>query len=265
MKKYALLLPLVGLCLIASSCFQQHIEISLNKDGSGTVTEETTLGAQVLQMMAGAPGGADEALAGMVEEAKTKAAARAKVMGAGVELKSVEAINKGGGKGTLVTYTFKDINDLRYSPDTDMGGGGGGEPDEVKEPEQPLKFSYQDGTLTMINKDEQKDAPDDPAEGEDDREMGDQELAMAKQMLGDMRISLKMNFPGGLAKTNASHVDGNKATIMDMQIGKILEQPEKFKEMNKAKPETPAEMLEILDGVEGVVIEPEEKVTFTLK
>lgn len=268
MKKYALLLPLIGLCLVASSCFQQHIEISLNKDGSGTVTEETSLGGQILAMMAGAPGGADEAIAGMLEEAKTKAAARAKVLGDGVELQSVEPYNKDGRKGTIVVYSFKDINDLKYSPDggaLNMAGGGeDGIEAEAEPAEKPLQFSYKDGTLTLINKDEKKEGPDDPAD-DDNEEMGDQELAMAKQMLGDMRVSLKLNFPGGIAKTNASHIDGNKATIMDIQVGKILEQPEKFKEMNRAEPETPAEMLAILKGVEGVVIEPQEEVTFTLK
>ncbi len=165
---------------------------------------------------------------------------------AAAKLKSVEPYNKDGRKGTIVVYSFKDINDLKYSPDgSSLNMGGGDDGLEAEAAEKPLQFSYKDDTLTLINKDEKKEGPEDPAD-DDKEEMGDQELAMAKQMLGDMRISLKLNFPGGLAKTNASHVDGNKATIMDIQVGKILEQPEKFKELNRAEPETPAEMLKIL-------------------
>ena len=263
MKKYILTLPLIALSLLASSCLQHHVEISLNKDGSGIITEETSFGAQMLAMLGQAPGGADEAIAGMIAEAKATSAKKAAVMGEGVTLKSVEPIKDGGRKGTVVTYAFKDINKLKYEAGGEIGGGMGGEEEEIVAPENPIQFSYKDGTLTMVNEEPEKDGAEEPAEGGDE-EMSDQELAMAKQMMGDMRISIKLNFPGGIAKTNASHVDGNKVTIMDMPMGKLLENPEKFKELNKAQPETPAEMIKILDGVEGVVIEPESKISGNL-
>ncbi len=79
------------LCMIATaaialfgltSCFQVESTISVKKDGSGTVTEETILGEQMKMMleMAAAQGGqAEDPMAKMLD--KAKAEARAKKMG----------------------------------------------------------------------------------------------------------------------------------------------------------------------------------------
>ena len=64
-----ILLPFVSLltALALPSCLQQATTIHLNKDGSGTIVEETTFGAQMAAMLGGigpGHGGVDQAIHG---------------------------------------------------------------------------------------------------------------------------------------------------------------------------------------------------------
>lgn len=256
MKKLITMVGAAALALLTTSCLQQHTTLSLNKDGSGTITETTVIGAQMLAMMGAAGEGADP-LAEMLQQAKTKAADAAAKMGEGVSVKEVKALNEGGNKGVVVTYTFQDINKLKYA----FGQGLGDGPAEDEEAD-PLDISYKDGVLTINNKYEKPEAAE---EEEANEEMDEASLAMAQQMMGDMRISLSLEFPGGIAETNAEHVEGNKVTMMDMDFGKLIAQQDKFKEFMKAQPESPAEAKELLKGVEGVKVETAEKLTIKLK
>ncbi|MEP4077503.1 hypothetical protein [Haloferula sp.] len=266
MKKILSLFAVL-MAVALSSCIEHHVVILLNKDSSGTITEETTLGAQAVAMMeqmAGMGGeDAGDPIGDMADEAKAKT--RAATMGDGVTVKAVEKIDEDGRKGGRVIYEFKDINTVKYQfgdSVSDMGDGMKPPGEEAPE-EKPMTFVYKDGVLKLAN----PGAGDpDPDSGEaEEEEMDEQSLMMAKQMMGDMKMSLKLEIPGGIAETNASHVDGNTVTFMEMEMGKLLEDPEKFKAFSKAKPETPAAMQEALKGIEGVKIEANEEVSVKLK
>ena len=254
MKKLIAMVGAAALALLTTSCMQQETTLSLKKDGSGTITESTAIGAQMLAMMGAAGAEAGDPLDQMVADAKKKAEKAAGNMVEGVTVKEVKKLNEGGKKGVVIVYAFKDINKLKYAFGETLGDG----PDEG-EAKEPLDISYKDGVLTINNKYEK---PDKPKEEEPIDEQG---LAMAQQMMGDMRIALKLEFPGGIAKTNAEHVEGNKVTMMDIEFGKLMQQQDKFKAFMKAQPDSPAEAKELLKGVEGVKIETSEKLTVQLK
>lgn len=270
MKKSIPLLA-AALALFLSSCFEHNAVITLNKDGSGTITEETILGAQasaMMEQMAGLGGdGGPDPFASMADEAKAKE--NAAKLGEGVTVSNVEKIDKDGRKGGRVVYAFKDINALKYSFGKAMGEMGEGmKPPgaeaEAAKADAPLTFSYKDGVLALKNPNVNQ-KPDADKSAASDEEMDDQSLAMAQQMMADMRVSLKIELPGGIAETNASHVEGNTVTFMDLEMGKLVKDPEKFKAFAKLQPETPAEMQEALKGVDGVKIETQEEVTIKLK
>lgn len=235
--------------------------LSLNKDGSGTVTEETTMGAAVLEQMAAFGGGEG----GFADQFGDKEAAekRAAEMGEGVTVVSAEAIDENGRKGDRVVFAFEDINKLQYrfgGGMDDMGEGMGGEQPEEKE--EPIPFHYEDGVLTMVNPQDKDAAAGEKPEAE---EIDDQSLEMARQMMGDMKMSLKLTFPGGIAETNASHHEGDTVTLMEMEMGKLLEDPAKFRQLAQAQPESPREMQQALEGIEGVKVESQDELKVTLK
>lgn len=279
MKKSILALASVLSALLLPGCFQSETTVHLQKDGGGTLVEETKFGAQMLAMMeqmAGIGGGDKpkaDPLNGLFTEEKAKK--RAAELGEGVTFVKTEPVDVGGAKGARVTYQFKDINQLKLSTESsmknvspmgDMEAATGNAPKA-----DPMKFSYADGKLSIRmpepKKAEAANAPEAPAgEGVDKPDMKSPETqAMVKQMFGDMKVSIKLVIEPGIATTDASHVDGNTITLMDMETGKLFENPETFEKLGKVDQKDPAAAMEALKGLQGVKIETRKEVTVDLK
>ncbi len=273
MIKRLFILIASALCLLATSCIEHNVVIKLNKDGSGTITEETVFGAQASAMLGqmAAMGGeeAEDPLADMADEAKAKE--KAAEMGEGVSVEKVEAVDEDGKKGARVTYAFKDINQVKFTfgeSMTEMGEdmSPDGAVEEAAEENKPIEFVYKDNVLSFKNPDADKKA--EKAEGEEAAAMEDideAQLAMMKGMFADMRMSMVLEFPGGIEKTNASHVDGNKVTMMEFEMAALIDNMDKFKEFVAAEPETPAEIQALIGDVEGIKVETNEEIEITLK
>jgi hypothetical protein len=265
--KVLFLSGLAGLGLLMSSCLQVESTISVKKDGSGTITEELVFGEQMVQMMQmgaaqGGPGAAGkDPMAQMLD--KTKAQARAKKMGEGVELVSVEKLDAKGKMGIKTIYKFSDINKLTYSGASamDLGDMPGDKAEEAED--AGTSFKLADGTLTII----QKKPDTEKGKGKEEKpelpdEMEDQAMAMMQGMMKDMRMSMKIKIESGIAKTNATYVDGNTVTLADIDFGKLVANPEKLKalqtgDFDKAK--------NALKGIDGVKFEAQEKIEIKMK
>jgi hypothetical protein len=258
------------LALFTSSCLEHTATIRLNKDGSGTITEETLFSAEASAMLAQAGG-----QGGPKFDDPKKAAASAAKMGTGVTVEKVEKIDKDGRTGGRVVYKFADINTVKYGfgdamsdAGKDMGPPGApGDAPDAEAPATPMTFKYAGGVLTLVNP-EQK-AADKPAAGGDapdaPEEIDPQSLAMMQGVFKDMKMSLKLEFPGGIAETTASHVDGNTVTLADMAFGKLLANPEHLKKLNAMQNAKPAEIAAAFKDVEGLKIETKDTVTVKLK
>lgn len=266
MKTQLLLLATSAFALFGlTSCFQVENTITVKKDGSGTIVEETIFGEQMQMMLqmaqaqAGAQGGKAPAnpLDKMMD--KAKAEARAKKMGEGVELVSIEKINNDGKLGVRTTYKFADINKLNYSNAgaLDMGDLPGAPAGAAKKVDDSgITFKLADGKLSIIQKaPKAEDAAKDGAEVEGDAEkavapaIDPQQLAMMKGMMKDMRITMKVKIEPGIAKTNASHVDGDTITLGDIKMDKLLENPEKLKALQGGDFEKTKEAMKDVEGV----------------
>ena len=272
MKKPLLALTSALTALVLPGCLQSETTIHLNKDGSGTLVEETRLGAQMLGMieqMSALGGGEAKAdpLAEMCSEDKAKA--RASKLGEGVVFTKSETVSKDGAKGARVTYTFKDINQLKVSPGDgmkDMSPAGAAPP--AAEKTEPIAFSYADGKLTVKMPPQDEDAKEKAGAADADEALdmdNPQTEAMMKQMLGDMKMSLKLVIEPGIAESNATHADGNTITLMEMEMGKLLEKPENMKKLAKMSQKEPTASMEALKGIDGVKFEAKEEITVKLK
>jgi|LakMenEpi03Aug12_release.lakeMendotaPanAssembly.Ray.scaffolds.fasta_scaffold201274_2 hypothetical protein len=275
MKRTIRLILAALTALALPSCFQQESTITLNKDGSGTLTEQMTLGAQALAMMAqiGALGGGGEPgadpLADMASE--EKALERAKAYGEGVTVEKVEAIP---GKGVRRVFRFADINKVKFDANSNMMEGlgempGAAEANAVAEKADPISFKYADGVLTV--KLPQPEKPEAPAvEGSPDEPAGDvagnpEMEAMMKEMMGDMRVSVKIVVPSGIEESTATFVDGNAVTLLEMDMGKILKDPENLKKLTAVDQNDPGAAMEAFKGVEGAKAEMKPEITIKVK
>ncbi|MEO8614668.1 MAG: hypothetical protein ABI600_05965 [Luteolibacter sp.] len=271
MKPFILAVAAALASLSLTSCLQHEAVIHLNKDGSGTLVEETTIGAQMEAMMdqmaamGGAGGGRKDPLAGMFSEEKARA--RATTLGEGVTLEKNEAIEKAGNKGGRATFHFADINRLKISPSDSLKDLSpmGGMAAPKKKPAKPIDFKYADGTLTIAmprpKPDEGKPAV---APAGDRAGPGEQEIGMMKQMMGDMKISFKIVIEPGIAETNATYRDGNSITLVDVEMGKMFERPEVVKKLGTIDRKDPTAALELMKGIPGVKLEAVEVVTVKL-
>jgi hypothetical protein len=271
-----ILLPFVSLltALALPSCLQQATTIHLNKDGSGTIVEETTFGAQMAAMLGGIGGGEDakDPLKDLTSADKAKA--RAAKLGAGVTVEKTEPIDADGKKGARVTFRFADINKLKFTASgglQDAMPAMPGAPAPDKPVEKPITFKYADGTLTLTNPDQEKPAvpatekkEGDPADSPDEAQAAQME-AMMTQMMADMKVSLKLVVEPGIAETNATNVEGNTITLMEMDMGKVIKNPGAFKKLRGIDQSDQAKAMEALKGFDGVKMEAKKVVTVKVK
>lgn len=270
MKRFILpLLSLLAVCSL-SSCFQSETIVHVNKDGSGTLTEETGFGAQAVEMLAQlAQFGGDAAkdpLADMASEEKAKA--RAAKLGEGVTFEKIDATAKAGGKGAKVTYRFVDINKLKISPDDAAKNAMPqipGQPAPAVKKGEPITFKYEGGKLT-INLPEPKNA-EVPA-GEEPpvpQEIGGEEEKQMKELFAGMRVSVKVVVEPGISDSTATHVDGNTVTLVDMDFGKMMEKPGTIQKMAALGRGNPEAALEEMKKLEGVTMEAKRQIEISVK
>lgn len=268
-----ILLPFVSLltALILPGCLQQATTIHLNKDGSGTIVEETTFGAQMSAMLGGLGGEGAEAKDPLKELASPeKAKARAAKLGEGVTVEKAETIEVNGKKGARVTYHFADINKLQFTTSGDLGVAlpeAPGSPAADKPVEKPTTFKYADGVLTLTSPEQKKpDAGDKKPEGDApaDEAQAAQMEAMMTQM-GDMKMSLKLVIEPGIAESNATYVDGNTITLIEMDMGKVLKPPGAMKKLKGVDQKDPEAAMTALKGVDGIKTEAKKEITVKVK
>lgn len=262
MKRLFRLLAAILSAVVLPGCLQSETTIHLNKDGSGTLVEQTTLGGKMMAMLEQF-GGADakDPLAEMFSPEKAKA--KAATMGEGVTFEKSEPLTVGANKGARTTYRFADINKLTISPGDgmkDMSPMGAQAAEAVKQ--KPISFNYAGGSLTITMPEVEKPAAGAPAADAAPDLAGNPEMeGMMKEMLADMKMSFKLVVEPGIAETDATHRDGNTVTLVEMEMGKLLENPDTFKKLTAAGQNDPAAAMEALKGIEGMKMETKPKVT----
>jgi hypothetical protein len=280
MKKLLLAATSALIALALPGCLQNETTIHLNKDGSGTLVDETLLGAQMLAMLdqfaAGFGGGEDKPKEDPTKQmlSEDKAKKRATELGEGVTFVKAEPLEKNGAKGARTTFAFKDINKLKVSTGDGMQGMSkmgpmADAPQPEAKKEKPIGFAFADGKLTIKMPEPEKPAaaPEAPAgEGPGKPDLDDPDAqAQMKQMMGDMKMSLKIVCAGGIAETTASNKEGNTITLFEMDMGKLMENPDTFKKLAAVDQKDPNAAMEAMKNLKGVKIETKKEVTVTLK
>ncbi len=268
MKKLLLLLTSALATLVLPGCFQSETTVHLNKDGSGTLVEDTRLGAQMIAMFdqmaaLGAETGGADPVAKMFSEDKAKT--RAAELGEGVTFVKSEPVNAEGARGARTTYRFEDINQLKLNTGDSMKNLSPMGAPAAAPKANPVTFSYTDGTLTIrMPEPEKPAAPAADAAPKPDMD-NPQAQAMVQQMLSDMKIGVKFVIEPGIEETNASHRDGNTITLVQMNMGKVVENPDNLKKLTSLDQENPVAAMEALKGIDGVTLETNREVTVKLK
>jgi hypothetical protein len=266
---------LCALSLLLAGCFSDKTMLMVNADGSGSIVVSTQMKSSAIQQMkkmAKAFGGdnAKEPELFTEKEARDKAAK----MGEGVEFVSFEPIKTKDAEGMKASYSFKDVRKLKINEMSEPPGGGGpggGFKSQAKKG-TPVTFKLDklpngNSLLTIVNPPfEGKPDNNPPSAPPNGGDLPDEQLAMMKEMMGGLLVSLQLEV-AGLVKTNSKHVEGSKITILEMDFDKVLGDVAKLKKLVATQPRTPEEAKLLMKDFPGVkmTLEPETTIEFSGK
>ena len=261
MKHFRLVITVVALFLLAG-CFQVSTVVRVNTDGSGTVVETMLLSKKMIarmnEMMQGfaGEGGEKPESIDMFEPAKLKAQAAG--MGEGVTYLSGEKTETAEYSGHTATYTFKDINKLRLNQQSGESAGAAG----GKAPSMPVLFHFSKGSPATLTIEQPKETR--PAKTAEAPEAGgeapqaakgpisDEEAKQMAEMFMGMKMTLAVEVNGTIVETNATHRDGGRITIVDLDLAKFgssLPQLEKLKQLKGSSAADAKELMKDFPGM----------------
>ena len=88
---------------------------------------------------------------------------------------------------------------------------------------------------------------------------------MAKAMFADMKMAVRLVIEPGIKKCDATHVEGNTITLMEMNFGELMKDPKGMKLLDQMEGKKPEEVAKLVEGIAGVKFETKEKITVEMK
>ncbi len=263
--KFALLLLLP---VFVAGCLQMERVVQVNADGSGVLIERLVMGNDIAEMMAGMQPEGEPFSVRDDEKLRGNAAS----FGDSVRFVSATDVVTDFGRGYEARYAFDDINTLRIGQDVEDSMPGDLAASDDSEGEEPTFTTF---TLRRTNpvglvihwpvgKDEPGSRPGDFAtESPESTSTPEQEqmaMEMMKMAFKDMRVAMHVDIMGNIVGTNATHVQGTRITLMDIDFGAFLANEAALQAMAGKKPGSVAEMKELMRLIPGLKLEIEPKV-----
>lgn len=276
------------LAFVLAGCIESTTLVTVNGNGSGTITLYEYLSPELSGMMngmgdmvgqigdamqqPGQQGGAAAKPAEKVDMFAQGAKDKAQKFGEGVKLVDyAKRTSKNGWQGYRATYAFNDVRKLTVTiGDNETQDGSGGTTKTKGDSRYTFKFTPGDtASLEIVP---MKDpAPAAPAAGgaaevaAEAPDMGGEMMGMMAPMLKGMRLSFLVQVEGAIKETNSkyrSEKNPNVVTIMDVPMDRVLSNPAALKLMSSKKPEDREKMAAM--NIPGVRMESLEK-TITVK
>jgi hypothetical protein len=268
-SKMGKLLAAAALVLVMSGCFSTSWLITLRNNGSGSIEMEYRLDREVVGMMQGMGGEEAETETPMSSEElldSQELDEMASSLGEGVRFVSAEPLPENESYlGYTAVFEFDDINSLGLDPVQGAPEQQAGEFEEEEE-EPPFTFRFTPGRpaeLEVMMAGDEDGAEEESAGTEEMPGSAEQEnmAAMMKPYFRSMSFLVQLKIDGSIRNTNASYRDGNTITLMDMDMGKIVDDQQLFnKVMNSESGIGDEEMLAELERA-GIRIESKDRIT----
>jgi hypothetical protein len=251
-------LPLVG-------CFESSTVIKLKADGSGTIEQRLVFTEQALDQLRAFTilGGGNADNADPTSEAQARALAMA--IGPGVAYVSSMPVTSGRWQGRESTYSFADITQLRISEQPSVPGGPSLKTQGVNTSSDPITFAFSrkpDGNaLLRILVPRPALFPSGPNGNPQPPTL--EQITMVKQLLASARLTVAIEPEGRLVQTTSPFVEGNRVTLVDIDIDRAGADPDLARKLQGAT--TPEDTKAMLNSVAGVKItlDPEISIEFS--
>lgn len=258
-----MLLRLAALACISTlvtGCINSDTLVKVKPDGSGTIEQTTLMNVQAFKpMMQGLEKQGAAASPGVNEADLEKAAER---MG-GVTYVSGEPVKGPNGfEGVKALYSFADINAVRVDQDPHMTGSTTGfSTSPAAGDEEALRFKLTRAgdvsTLVVTFPDKPGGAAQESGQAAPGADAtSPQMLAMMKTMFEGFKVAIDLEVLGTIVKTDADYVEGSRVTLLEMDLGTLLQDEEKLRQIqSKVKPGASiSEVKPYLKDVKGIKI-----------
>lgn len=251
----------VWTALVSGACFQMTTVLKVAADGSGTITHRMVYSNQALAQLrqfaafggrAGAAAGAFDPLS--EQQARDMAAS----IGPGVAYVSSEPIASPVGQGRETLYSFNDVSTLRISTQPAAPGGVAiNAPGLNAGASESITFSmtHEPAGSTVLHifvpEPNFLDALGSPA--------AQSQIAMVKSMLAGAKVLLVAEPDGTLARTNSPYVDGQRVTLLEVDLDEVLKDETLLPRLQAAKSEDEARA--IVQSARGLKINLQRDIT----
>ena len=238
--------------LVLAGCLEYQATISVKPDGSGRFEQIVAMTNEMMAQLADTTG---EKIS-LLDEEQLHAGTAA--LGKGVKLRTAKPHSTETHDGFRAVYTFPDINALNVStfPDDALPTD-----ETMSTSGDPVVFELIPGEVSELRitlpPDEEGSGGGETAEPDlfsPDSGLGADILA---QIFGGMRIAVHVIIEGEIVETNASHVEGSRIILYDVDLGRMIADPAVMEQM--AGGFTRRRDLAAVE-IPGVVVEPSDVV-----
>jgi hypothetical protein len=258
----ATMLPLVG-------CFQASTLIRVKADGSGTIEQRILLTSAAMdQLRAFAILGGNSADT-VDPTSETQARSMAAAIGPGVTYLSSMPVRTDQAQGRDSIYAFTDITRLRISEQPRVPGGVSLRAQGVSTDSDPITFAMTrqpDGNVLLRILVPRPGVLPFAANGNGEVTPPSlDQINMVKQILAGARLTVAVEPEGRLVQTSSPFVDGNRVTLIDLDIDKAASDPDLAAKLQSLR--TLDDAKAAVNSVPGlkITLDPEIAITFTPK
>jgi hypothetical protein len=200
---------------------------------------------------------------------------RASDFGEGVRYISGSRVVTDDHEGYKAVYAFKDIQKIRINqnPGEKVPSAPQQESPDTKAKKEYITFIFTKGKPAelLINlpadkpTEQSKEIPEDKPPTPADDQQAEAMMAQMKQIFEGMKISAAVEVEGTIIETNATHREGSRITLMELDFGKLMEKAEDFKKFSLAQPDTLEESKQFMKDVPGIKVELHEEIKITFQ
>ena len=264
----------VLLLVFVTGCMDVTLDVKVNKDGSGVLTQRVFMGGGMAGMMAGMDDGGEASLYN-IDELK----AAAEKIGEGVTFAGVvDVTNKKGAKGFRASYNFPDITALNLQSSDESGMG---------QMMEGMTFEFEGGETARLTINMPANGEGDGGEGGSDSGEGGGDSVDAggdmqtgaedmmegmmmegmQQMFDGMRLWVRVRVDGTIVETNSQYVNKRKTgvTLMKMNIGEMVKNAELMEKLEDSGNSSPAAIKKVFGDLDFLRLEDQEKVVISFK
>jgi hypothetical protein len=257
--------PLILAAVLCSACFESTTVLRVGGDGTGTLVQRTVVKkAALAQLRTFASLGGGRATLDPLSEDQARALAAS--LGPGVTFAASTVINNDTGEGRESTYAFTDVSQLRVSEQPAAPGG-------VTIRTQGLSTDAPTITLALTHQPNGNavlhiNIPPPALFAGPDGSGGInpaviEQLQSLKDVLAGAHLLLAMEPAGHLVRTSSPYIDGERVTLLEIDLDRVLADPTFIRRLQEAK--TKDEVRAVVKDAPGLKInlDPEITIEFT--